>query len=95
MSGFGTIVGGGLTLIFYAVILALAYRIFQMASDVTEIKELLRDIKRNTAASADAPVQALGTGVRPDSAEALVRAVHRASYQEIDDAIADADKPVA
>ena len=35
-------------LVAYAVVLAGVYKVFQMAGELSEIKDLLRDIKRNT-----------------------------------------------
>jgi hypothetical protein len=70
------IISGLLTLIVYGLALFAVYRIFQISTDVSEIKELLRAIKRNTEnvpAAAAPPRTALP---QPQSAEALVRAVH-------------------
>jgi hypothetical protein len=75
------VVSGILTLIIYSMALYAVYRIFQISTDVSEIKDLLREIKRNTQ---DAPVAAAPqlSEVPPQSAEALVRAVH-ASYDSL------------
>jgi hypothetical protein len=43
-----TVVSSGVTIVVYAVILAGVYKLFQIATDVNEMKDLLRDIKRNT-----------------------------------------------
>jgi hypothetical protein len=71
------IISGLLTLIVYGLALFAVYRIFQISNDVSEIKELLRGIKRNTEDGA-APVPAVPQVAVPQaqSAEALVRAVH-------------------
>jgi len=42
------VVSSGVTIVVYAVILAGVYKLFQIATDVGEMKDLLRDIKRNT-----------------------------------------------
>ena len=76
-----------MTLIFYGVIAAALYRIYQMGSDVAEIRELLKAIKRNTELANPAPAAVAAEA--HNSPEALVRAVHAASYQELDSAIAD------
>jgi len=85
--GFESIITGGLTVIVYTLIVIAVYRVFQIGTDVGEMKQLLKDIRRNTA-PADSQ-GALTTVTRPDSAEALVRAIHAASYQELDDTIAE------
>ncbi len=84
---FESIITGGLTVIIYALVLVSIYRVFQIGTDVGEMKELLKDIKNNTAA-AGLPAAAT-VASRPESPEALVRAVHAASYEQIDDAIAE------
>ena len=97
MVGFETIVSGGLTVIVYTLILVSIYRVFQIGTDVGEIKELLKDIKRNAAAAESQKASApASVSHPPESAEALVRAVHAASYQEIVDSVVDttANKPV-
>lgn len=93
MLGIESIITGGLTVIIYALVLVSIYRVFQIGADVGEMKELLKDIKNNTA-PAILPMASVAS--RPESPEALVRAVHSASYEQIDDAIADtvSQKPV-
>jgi hypothetical protein len=81
-----SIITGGLTVVLYALVLVSIYRVYQIGADVGEMKELLKDIKNNTA-SAKLPASTVAS--RPESPEALVRAVHSASYQQLDDAIAD------
>lgn len=76
MGSLQLIISGVLTLIIYGLALFAVYRIFQISNDVSEIKELLRGIKRNTE-GAPAPAAAPQVAVpQPQSAEALVRAVH-------------------
>ncbi len=70
------IISGLLTLIVYGLALFAVYRIFQISKDISEVKELLRDLKRSTE---DAPAPAAAVVVaapQAQSAEALVRAVH-------------------
>jgi hypothetical protein len=69
------IISGLLTLIVYGLALFCVHRIFQISKDVSEIKEMLRVIKRNAE---DAPPPAAAPVVAPqvDPAEALVRSVH-------------------
>jgi hypothetical protein len=85
--GFESIITGGLTVIVYALVLVSIYRVFQLGTEIGEIKELLKDIKNNTA-PATSPT-GLTAVSHPESAEALVRAVHASLYSQIDDAIAD------
>lgn len=47
------IMGGMVSLVVYGMILAGVYKVFKISTDLTEIKDLLRDIKR--AAEADTP----------------------------------------
>jgi len=85
--GIESIITGGLTVVVYALLLVSIYRVFQIGADVGEMKELLKDIKNNMASSAFPTATTVAS--RPESPEALVRAVHSASYQQIDEAIAD------
>jgi hypothetical protein len=87
LAGIESIISGGLMVIVYTLILVAIYRVFQIGADVGEIKGLLKDIKRNTdPAESQTALRAVS---RPESPEALVRAVHAASYQDLDAAIAD------
>jgi hypothetical protein len=87
--GFESILTGGLTVIVYTLILVSIYRVFQIGTDVGEIKELLKEIKRNTAPVESQRAAATMGSHAPESAEALVRAVHSASYQEIVDSVVE------
>ena len=74
------ILSGLITMIGYILVVFSAYKVFTMASEITEMKDILRDIRRNLEM---APVA--GSANSPES---LVRAVNAASYSEIiDDAI--------
>lgn len=88
MLGFETIITGALTVIIYVLVLVAIYRIFQISGDVREMKETLKGI-RSGAVRTQPGAAAVPS---PDSAEALVRAVHAASWQEIDDSIAEAQR---
>jgi hypothetical protein len=85
------IMSGVITIMFYAMVIAAVWKLFLMAGDLSEIKTLLTDIRRNTAgpaaaqAIATAPV-AVSAPVPPappvmagpislESAEALLREV--------------------
>ena len=81
MDVFGAFLGEVFSIIAFLLLLAGVYKVFQMSTDLREIKELLRDIKRNTqqvfpsrAPGGDAP--------GPISPEELVRAVHAQSFDE-------------
>lgn len=80
------VISGVLTLIIYGLGLFAVYRVFQISNDVSEIKNLLREIKRNNLeAPAAVPAAApLATPV-PQSAEALVRAVHESYKSAFED----------
>jgi hypothetical protein len=83
--GVETIISGGVTLLVYVLLVAGVYRIFQIGKEVGEIKEMLKAMRGSVRAEPGT----MTAVARPDSAEALVRAVHAASYQELDDAIAE------
>jgi hypothetical protein len=70
VSSIPTIISGLATLVVYGLIVASVYKVFQMSSDLTEVKELLKDIRRNTEVAT--PVT--------QSTENLMRAVHGESY---------------
>ncbi len=55
----------------YAVLLAVVYKLFKIAGDLTEIKDLLRDIKRNT----QDPMATGKAGSVPQSHDELLRAL--------------------
>jgi hypothetical protein len=71
------VISGVFTIIGYGMVLFAVYKIFQISTEVTEIKSLLQDIKRNTSSAP--PV-----GSFAHSPESLVRAVHAASYSDLD-----------
>jgi hypothetical protein len=71
--GFQTIIGSVTALVVYGLIVAGVIKIFQVHTELHEIKELLRDIRRNTQhglapVASNAPYQ---------SPEELIRALHR------------------
>ena len=45
---------GVITIFFYAMVIAAVWKLFQMAGDLSEMKTLLSDIRRNTASPAAA-----------------------------------------
>ena len=63
-------------------------KVFQISSDLRELKDILHEIKRNaaavnTVAAAAAPAP-LADPAGPLSPEALVRAVHAQSYESLE-----------
>lgn len=46
------VLSGAITIIFYGMVVAAVWKLFAMASDLGEIKALLKDIRSNTASSA-------------------------------------------
>jgi hypothetical protein len=71
------VITGLMSTIAYAVIVFAVVKIYAISVEVSEIKELLRDIKRNTE-------DHLPSALVPHAAspESLIRAVHASSYAE-------------
>jgi hypothetical protein len=85
------IMQGVITIFFYGMVIAAVWKLFMMAGDLTEMKTILSDIRRNTAnpAAAASPVPAapaaaatpapvppmLAGPISLESAEALLREV--------------------
>ena len=77
MDGFQVVVGSVTSLLLYGLLIAGVYKAFQVHAELGEIKELLRDIRRNTEAHpSGAPALA------PASPEDLIRAIHRQGAAE-------------
>ena len=71
----------GMTTLVISILAGTALKIFQIATDIREAKELLKDIRRNTDAGLaprQQPVPALSAP--PSTAEELVRAVHAQKF---------------
>jgi len=71
-----TVLNVVLSLTAYAAVMAGVLKLFQIGTDLGEIKDLLRDIKSNTN---DSMSPAIST---PESPEHLLRAVSAESYPE-------------
>jgi hypothetical protein len=71
------VITGLMSTIAYAVIVFAVVKIYAISVEVSEIKELLRDIKRNTE-------DHLPSALAPHAAspESLIRAVHASSYPD-------------
>lgn len=76
------IISGVFTIIGYGMFLFAVYKVFQINTEVTEIKSLLQEIKRNTSTVPSA----VSTIHSPES---LVRAIHSASYSDLDAQLQD------
>ncbi len=70
------------TLIAYGVIIVAVWKIFAISSEVAILKQMLRDIQRNTE---DRSLAALASNSQ--SPESLARALNAAAYREVDPAI--------
>jgi hypothetical protein len=71
------VVNGLVSVVAYALLAFGIFKIYSISSDVSEIKDLLRDIKRNTEDVSLTP------GARVPSTEALLRAVSAAASQTL------------
>jgi hypothetical protein len=78
MGTFQVMIGGIISIVFYSVVLGGLYKIFQISSELGEIKEVLKDIRRNTEDVSPAALSA-----RQASPEHLMRAVTAASYEDL------------
>jgi hypothetical protein len=94
------IMSGVMTIFFYAMVIAAVWKLFQAATDLSEIKKLLIEMRRTTPIPVPPPVQAVATASTPapppvmagpislESAEALLREVEAESH-----ALAAAESP--
>jgi hypothetical protein len=71
------VISGLMSTVVYAVLVFAVVKIYAISVEVSEIKELLRDIKRNT--EDHLPPAFAAQAVSPES---LVRAVHASSYPD-------------
>jgi hypothetical protein len=71
------VVNGLVSVVAYALLAFGIFKIYSISSDVSEIKDLLRDIKRNTEDVSLTP------GARVPSTEAQLRAVSAAASQTL------------
>lgn len=69
-------IGGVVSIIFYAVVLGAVYKLFQIHWELGEIKEVLKDIRRNTE---NVPAPTMGLSRSPEN---LMHAISAASYQD-------------
>lgn len=81
-------VGGMMTLVVYGMIFAGVYKVFQISTDLNELKDLLRDIRRNTdsqlspvaAAKSNQPATQVPLPAAGQSPEDLLRALREQNY---------------
>jgi len=76
---FQEVVSGLLTLLVYSLMFAGVYKVFQIATDMGEIKELLRDIRRNSDHAPAIPA-AVAQVHASQSPEDLMRALREQNY---------------
>jgi len=77
----GTIVNGLLTIVGYVVIFLGVYKVFQIATDIREIKDLIAS--RGRVPSAPAPFTPVGApGLTPDITKDLIAEDSAAAYAE-------------
>ena len=95
------IMSGVMTIFYYAMVIAAVWKLFQVASDLGEIKTMLAELRRTTPAAVLPPVAVAATPAQApaappvlagpislESAEALLREVAAES-----DALAAAERP--
>jgi hypothetical protein len=70
------------SLIAYGAIIVAIWKLFSISSEVAVLKQMLRDIQRNTE---DRSFAALASNAQ--SPESLARALNAAAYREVDPAI--------
>lgn len=78
------VVGSMITLIFYGVVAIAVWKLFQIASDLGEVKELLSDIRRNLISlppNPAGPIEPAPVPISLASAEALLREVAEGAEQ--------------
>jgi hypothetical protein len=71
------VISGLMTTVVYAVLVFAVVKIYAISVEVSEMKELLRDIKRNTEDRLPPAIAAHAV-----SPESLIRAVHASSYPD-------------
>jgi hypothetical protein len=83
MSAIPDFLGAGTTLAMIALVVAAVMKLFQLASDVRDLKGVLQDIRRNMqgTASLHPATPALGVSGVP-TPEELVRAVHAQNFDD-------------
>ena len=78
-----------MSIFFYAMVVAAVWKLFQIGTDLGEIKTILADIRRNAASPLAKPVPSAFPGpISLESAEALLRQVGAESH-----ALAEAGPP--
>jgi hypothetical protein len=78
------LLSSAMTIILFLSVAAGLMKVFQIASDVKELKDGMQEIKRNTQALGYLRPAMPPAPAGPLSPEALVRAVHAQSYESVD-----------
>lgn len=86
------IFSGVMTLLMYGVIAFVVYKVLTLAKDMSEVKELLKDIQRNTQDHSPDGIAARLRKAQEQSPADLMRAVNNASYSEFESENADLTK---
>ncbi len=80
MSSIPDFLGAGTTLVMFALVVAGVMKVFQIAADVRDLKDVIKDIRRNTQSPVGlTAAPALGVSGVP-TPEELVRAVHAQTF---------------
>jgi hypothetical protein len=77
----GALVGGLLTIVAYAVIAAGLYKIFQIATDIREIKDMVASARRSPL-GATPPVPGIAAGLAPVISQDLMADDSASAYAE-------------
>jgi hypothetical protein len=80
MSSIPDFLGAGTTLVMFAMVAVGVMKLFQLATDVRDLKDVLKDIRRDMQGPVGLPAApALGASAVP-TPEELVRAVHAQTF---------------
>jgi hypothetical protein len=82
------ILSGVMTIFYYGMVIAAVWKLFQVATDLGEIKTILAEMQRSRTPTAAAKPPALAGPISLESAEALLREVEAESH-----ALAAAERP--
>ena len=73
---------GAITILFYAIIIAAVWKLFSMASELAEIKAILKDIRSNPAAAPQITARVPPAAV-PVAAESVAAVTHAAPVASV------------
>jgi hypothetical protein len=72
---------GAITILFYAIIIAAVWKLFSMASELAEIKAILKDIRSNPAAAPQ--IARVPPAAVPVASESVAAATHAAPVASV------------